>query len=159
MKKIISIISILIVGFAYGQTTVKKSCISTSGGSHINGNVSLTYTVGEVAIQEKTQGNIQLSEGFITPDIYTTTGIEAYGELYGIQIYPNPVQTDLQIKLPAYQTFEIYLFDLNGKKITGTQTDKTIYSLNLTDLPASIYMLIIVDRNYKQYKSFKINKL
>ncbi len=159
MKKYLTIISILIVGFAYGQTTVKKSSISTSGGSYTNTNMTLVFTVGEVVIQEKTTGNIHISEGFIGPDINGVTGIEDYDELYGLQVHPNPVQTDLQIQLPANGTYEVHLFDLTGKELINRQSNDMTMTLNLTRLPASVYLLVIIDRLHQQAKTLKIQKL
>ncbi len=159
MKKFLIIISILTVSFAYGQTTVKKSSISTSGGSYTNTNTTLLFTVGEIVIQEKTTGNIHISEGFIGPDINGVTGIEDYDELYGLHVYPNPVQTDLQIQLPANGTYEVHLFDLTGKELINRKINDMTMTLNLSRLPASVYLLVIIDRLHQQVKTLKIQKL
>ena len=159
MKKIFFILVSLGVLAGYGQVDIKKSGLSTGGGSATVGNTTLTYAVGEVAVQENTQGNIHLSEGFIGPDILSAVGIEDYTELTGIAIYPNPVDTYLNLELPAEQDYEIYLFDINGKQIlqTGTNGSNT-KQLDLSHLQTAVYMLIVVDRNARKQKIIKIQK-
>lgn len=143
----------------YGQVDIKKSGLSSGGGSATVGNMQVIYTVGEVAVQENTQGNDHLSEGFIGTDILTAVDIEDYTELNGIAIYPNPVDTYLQIELPVEQDYEIYLFDLNGKQILQTGIDGNRYKqLNLSDLKTAVYMLIVVDRKNQKRKIIKIQK-
>jgi len=151
--------SILAIGFVYGQIAVKKSCISTSGGSYTNGNTTVTYAVGEVAVQENTQGNIHISEGFIGPDLLVATGIEDYGELYGINAFPNPVKDHLQIELPDEQNYEISLFDLSGKDLKNIFIEQSEYQLQMSHLPSGMYLLVVIDRINKQAKIIKIQKL
>ena len=159
MKKTLLFIILLVSCFVFGQTSLKKSAISTAGGSHTNGNTTLIFTIGEIAVQEQTQGNIHLSEGFIGHDIQVLTGIEYYSELQGINVYPNPVLTDLYIELPNNQNYEIRLFDITGKELIRKQSLDKNKSLNLSALPANVYMLVIIDRIHRQIKSIKIQKL
>jgi len=159
MKTTVLLFFLLACSLSYGQVNMKKSGISTGGGSATAGNTTLTYAIGEVAVQENTQGNIHISEGFIGPDILSAVGIEDYTELSGVAVYPNPVETYLQIELPAEQDYEIYLFDLNGKQIlqTGTNGSST-KQLNLEHLQTAVYMLIVVDRKNQKQKILKIQK-
>jgi len=159
MKTPVLLFFLLACSLSYGQVNIKKSSISIGGGSATAGNTTLTFAIGEVAVQENTQGNIHISEGFIGPDILSAVGIEDYTALNGTGIYPNPVDTYLQIELPAKQNYEIYLFDLNGKQILGSETDgDNQKQLNLSHLPVATYVLIIVDRKNKQRKIIKIQK-
>jgi len=52
MKTILSILSILVFSLGFGQTLIKKSSISTGGGSATSGNIQVIYTIGETAVQE-----------------------------------------------------------------------------------------------------------
>lgn len=146
-------------GLSYGQIHLKKSNLSSAGGSTENGTTHIIYSVGEVAVQENTQGNTHLSEGFIGPDIITAVGIEDYTELTGIFTYPNPVETFLNIELPENKDYEIYLYNLNGQQLLKTKTSGLKNKqLNLSAYPSTIYMLIIIDRKMKKTKIIKIEK-
>jgi len=159
MKKIITIIAVLTISFGFGQTAIKKSSLSTGGGSHTVGNTTLTYAVGEVAVQENSAGGILLSEGFIGPDIINATGINDYGQLQNVSVFPNPVINDLHLVLPQAKDYEIFIFDLTGKEVMhrndSFDTDNLI---NLSEFKTGVYMLIVIDRENKQQATFKITK-
>ena len=123
MKKIITLLVLLTISFSFGQTTIKKSSISSGGGIVTQGNTTVLYTIGEVTVQENTVGTVHLSEGFIGPDMAALLDIEDYTQLQGINAYPNPVQTDLNISLPEYNNYELYLYDLNGKQLISTNIE------------------------------------
>jgi hypothetical protein len=159
MKKIVTIIVLLFITLGFGQTTIKKSSISSGGGSATVGNTSVVYTIGEIAVQENTVGSVHLSEGFIGPDI-AVLGIEDYGQLQGVNIYPNPVETDLNISLPEYNNYELYLYDLNGKQLINTTiTDENQTIMDLSVQKTGMYLLIIVDRKNKKNATYKVQKL
>lgn len=45
--------------------TIEKYSIDSGGATATEGNIQVLYTIGEVAVQEATAGNISISEGFI----------------------------------------------------------------------------------------------
>ncbi len=159
MKLYISLIAILTFTVGFGQIDIKKSSISTAGGSQTAGNTTLTYAIGEVAVQENTQGNTHISEGFIGPDIIRALGIEDYAQLAGVNIYPNPVTDYIHIDLPQSQQYEFYLFDLNGKLINRYQSDEKTYTINIQNLQTAVYALVVIDKNHKRKTLIKIQKL
>ena len=159
MKKTLLIVMLLFAYSAIAQVTVKKSSISTSGGSMTAGNKQVIFTVGEVNTQETDVGNTHLSEGFIGPDVAQLVGIQDYGTLQGVQVFPNPVKDMVQISLHESNTYEIRLFDLNGKELLTTQikdTDQAQY--NLSRLQTGVYLLIIIDRKNKLSRIVKLQK-
>jgi len=158
-KKIIIILFLLNISIGYGQVNIKKSSVSTVGGSATVGSTSLTYAIGEVAVQENTQGNTHLSEGFIGPDILQALGVEEFSELQGVKIYPNPVADYIHIDLSQSGNYRMYLFDLNGKLINDYQTVEDTYDINVENLQAAVYLLIIVDNEHKLKSMLKIQKL
>ncbi len=160
MKKLVTLILLLLIGFTYGQTQNKKSSISTGGGSAASGNTKLVYAIGEVAIQEQTQGNNHVSEGFVGPDIATLLGVTEYNVLQGIAIYPNPVQDQLNIRFETSGSYEIYLYDLNGKQLFKKHLiDNFEAGYDLSSYQAAVYFLFIIDRENKLSKQLKIVKL
>jgi hypothetical protein len=160
MKSLIFLLSILLTALipVNSQTAIKKSSLSTDGGSAVNGNITVTYTVGELAVREIKNGNTGLSEGFISPDIRVALKAEDYGELQGVNIFPNPVKDNLHISWPFKHEYEIHLFDITGKEIF-VKTDNTSNStFNLSGYPKGIYLLGIVDRKNRKIRTFKVQK-
>ena len=159
MKKYITVIIMLFGVWSFGQTTVKKSSVSTGGGSATVGNTTLTYAIGEVAVQEATQGNTAISEGFIGPDIPESLGIADFGELQGVSVYPNPVKDVFSVEIPGKQSREFYLYDQNGKQILYMTSDSELTKIDISRLSAAVYILIAIDRTQGKRKIVKIEKL
>ncbi len=157
MKTLITIIIFFILVSAAGQTVIKKSSLSTAGDSQTAGNTTVVYAIGEVAIQEQTQGNISVSEGFVGPDL-SVLGIEDYGDLNGIEVYPNPVEDIFTVSLSANRSYEFYLYDINGKQIWVKNGDKQTQQFNIENLQSAVYLLVIVDRNHQKKKIVKLQK-
>ena len=158
MKKIFLIIAISSMSFGFSQIDVKKSSISTGGGSATVGTTQVIYSIGEVAVQEHTQGTTHLSEGFIGPDMAEALGITDYGTLSGISVYPNPVTDRFNISLPQSGSYEFYLYNLQGKQIFFRQVNDTQQNFDISRLTAAGYLLIVIDRENKLKKTFKIIK-
>lgn len=68
MKYIILIITSLFIGILNAQS-IYKSSIDNGGASTTNGNIEILYTIGEVNVQERSAGDIALSEGFISSQL------------------------------------------------------------------------------------------
>ena len=159
MKKILLLIAISSITFGFSQTELRKSSLSTGGGSASVGTTQVIFTVGEVAIQENTQGNTHVSEGFIGPDIATLVGIQDYGTLQGVQVFPNPVKDNVQINLPEDNAYEIRLFDLNGKELWIKQVENVEQTqYDLSRLQTGTYLLVIIDRKHKLSRIVKLQK-
>ena len=158
MKISISFLALFVYVMGYCQIDVKKSSISTGGGSATVGTTQVIYSIGEVAVQEHTQGTTHLSEGFIGPDMAQALGITDYGTLTGISLYPNPVTDRFNVNLSQTGTYEFYLYNLQGKQILYRQTQNSKELFDISRLTSAGYLLIVIDRDNKLKKSFKIIK-
>ena len=67
MKTILTVLSILLVPFFGTAQSIEKFSIDSGGASSSAGNIEIFYTIGEVNVQERSAGNIQVSDGFINP--------------------------------------------------------------------------------------------
>jgi hypothetical protein len=159
MKKLLTLTLTLLVSLSFGQTAIKKENISTDGGSQTNGTTTVVYTVGEIAIQENSNGTIHLSEGFIGPDIAEAMDIKDYTLLQNINIYPNPTQDFVNINFENESEYQINVTDLSGKIIyTFEENNQLEQRINLQNLKVGVYLLVIKDVKFKKYKIFKIVK-
>lgn len=161
MKTILILIVLVIAGSCFAQTEIKKSSISTGGGSATAGNTTIIYSIGEVAVQETEQGSIQLSEGFIGLDmaVKNTLGLNKYGKLYNIKVYPNPVKNILNIDLPYNHNVELYLYNITGEMVLKKRTNRNPAQINISGLKPGIYLLSIIDQINHKFKNIKIQKL
>ncbi len=159
MKYILSIIALLVFSINYGQVALKKTSLSSGGGSASSGSLYMVYALGEIGVQEAHTGSNLLSEGFIGPDVTALVGIEDYAQLEGLNIYPNPVQAYLNIELPDTGNYEIHLFDMTGKQVFSRIIENDNQSsYHLAHLKTGIYLLSVIDRDNQKAKTIKLQK-
>ncbi len=160
MKYILTFIAFLTLSLGFSQTTLRKSSLSAGGGSATQGAMYMVYALGEIGVQEHTTGTVHLSEGFVGPDITAIVGIEDYGVLEGLKVFPNPVRDNLQISLPDIKNYEVHIFDLTGQEIFNRNIDNDDRaSYNISNFKAGVYLLVIVDRQDKLSATVKLQKL
>jgi len=159
MKRIVTIISILLSIASFSQTAIKKSSIDSGGATATNGNLAMVYTLGEVAVQENTNATIHISEGFLSADIISTVGLADYTQLAGVQLYPNPAVDFVTINFAETGNYNITVYDLLGKEIATYQANNTdTKQLAFKLLPKAVYMLLITNKQNKQFTFYKIIK-
>jgi hypothetical protein len=160
MRKLLIILTLLTVTAGFSQVAIRKSSVSTGGGSASGGNLYMVYAIGEIGVQEADAGNLHLSEGFVGPDITQIVGIENYGTLEGLNIFPNPVKTNVNIELPETGNYEIYIYDLTGKQLLQNKVeDDYQVQINMSNYKTGVYIMAIVDRTGKKAKTVKLQKL
>ncbi len=158
MKNIFLIIMLLVFAFSFGQTNIKKSSISTAGGSAVSGTKTLLFAVGEVNVSEYNVNNLHLSEGFINPDIWQTNGLQNYGELHGVSYYPNPVKDYCYVNTEIENTCEIKVFDINGKLLSDLSFNQNV-AVDMSNYKPATYLLLIIDRkNQKVFSAYVIKE-
>jgi hypothetical protein len=157
MKKILIIITLLIVELGFAQLTIKKSSIDSGGATTSSGNTTMIYTIGETVVQENTQGNIHISEGFISPGLQESLAVSNYNALAGITIFPNPTTDFVNLAFATDADYSIQVYDINGKNLASFQTAENI-RINLSNYSAGNYILLIKDEAKKLYQSYKIIK-
>ncbi|RYM33999.1 T9SS type A sorting domain-containing protein [Brumimicrobium glaciale] len=159
MKKLVTIITSFVVTVGFSQTTIIKSSLDSGGASVINGTKTVIYTLGEVAVQETTIGNIHISEGFLGPNIIGTSDLDNYSPLEGLNIYPNPTTNFVNIDFKKSDIYEISLYNINGKQVFTIKTDQTnTQRLNLENYNNGTYLLVVKNNNEQSFKTFRIIK-
>ncbi|MEL6654237.1 MAG: T9SS type A sorting domain-containing protein, partial [Bacteroidota bacterium] len=101
------------------------------------GNVQITLTADD--------GEDQDTESF-TLTVDNCTSIETPAFAQGLQLYPNPVQSKLQVRFAQRTMVEAWkVFDLSGKLIQSAspQQMQQQIELDLVELPEGVYFLQI----------------
>jgi hypothetical protein len=83
------IISMLLIGNLLYSQSISKSSIDSGGAVAQAGDIQIMYTIGEVNVQELSVGNIQVSEGFINPEIQLAIKLNPTVFLQGAAINPS----------------------------------------------------------------------
>jgi len=147
--------------YGFSQTEIKKTSISSGGEIATVNNTSLIYSIGETFTQENTQSAVHLSEGFISQKILKTLGVKNYKLFNEFKLYPNPVVSFVNINFTKPSKYVIQISDLNGKIILTKNTINLSNSIDISNLSAGVYLILLKDKisnNYNSVKLLKINK-
>lgn len=162
-KTTFSILLCLLVLTGWAQSNT----VTTGGSANGNGG-SATYTVGQIAVQTLTDGNISLSEGVQQPFEISTVGIDEYPgiSLYA-KVFPNPTLGKLTLEL-SEETAQILfsnssqlqyrLSDANGKTLKSGNIVSNTSVVDLSDFAPGSYFISISNAK-KILKTFKVVKI
>ena len=113
-----------------GLAAFAQSDVVPAGGTATGEGGTVTFSVGQIAVQSNEEGSIILSEGVQQPYEIQTIGIDNYpGITLSAMVYPNPTAGNLQLTMSNVQLEgEVRVFDTNGKllfvkKIEGETTE------------------------------------
>jgi hypothetical protein len=105
-----------------------------------------------VMVQDSTSKNVIQAER--SPLLVTTTGLSEAQPGIG-RLYPNPVQTQLFIKLNQPIITQVQLFDITGNKVMQ-QLIHNNSSIDISALPNGLYLVVLTNQEGISYS--KITK-
>ena len=162
IKAIVILLLFISVNTLYAQTDIINSptLISTSGGTLIQDNYNLCFSLGEIAIESYVHTDAILTQGF-HQEQYQLSAMGEISNQHAISIFPNPTTDKLYIHCQEDNFVDLILKDTKGSIIfslleaEGMQT----HSIQLSHISQGIYFLEIgLLKNKKQvYKIQKIN--
>jgi len=165
MKKVIPL-TFLAIGFLLKGSSqdISQSVIAAGGGMATNENIRLEWTLGEVAVEPITTPQNLYTQGFHQPFLFVKKMMvvknqDLFG--YDIKIMPNPVQSNLTIKLAAEsnERFRLRLISITGQLLPAhfVYGNSTI-TLNMGGMISGIYILEVRDASGQFLQTFKIIK-
>ena len=143
MKRIGIIVFLTLLAFSV-NAQINQEVIATAGGYNVNGDISLSWTLGETIIPtlHSQDGALVLTHGF-QQKLLVTAIEETLSDLAKIKVFPNPASDALSIQFdsPVDDEIIVDILDTQGRllkteKIEPASTEKQI---NLQDLPGGIY--------------------
>ena len=146
------------------QISLAPSVIASGGGYGENGNISISWTLGELAVSTLTGSDMMLTQGFQQPfDI--DVGIDKNEVQWGISVYPNPVGDELQIRfdIETQGDFFIEVQDITGRVIKQEQHRQVnpgdIVMINTADYTHGVYFLKVMTTDGQQVQVTSLRKL
>ncbi len=160
MKKLIN--ALVVVFIITNVSTIAQVALTASYGTSTGDEGSCNYVVGQVFCDPGIGNNYTIIPGTfgnqLTPS--KKSDIETNKENQTIKVFPNPVSNSILLELNKFDFTKEYifkLFDVSGKKIIEKRINKSQKSINISFLPASVYLINIIE-NSKLIKKFKIIK-
>lgn len=144
-----------------------QELISPYGGSATTTSMIIDYSLGEPAISSKSLDHRNFKEGLLQPRILVralfTETRNANGKEFELQISPNPTTSTCEIKFiqPLETDARLTVHNLQSELIHNELilSNTEIYTLELTNLPAGIYVLSLFDQDKKIQFSYRIIKV
>lgn len=104
------------------QITLAPTVIASAGGYSEAGNISLSWTLGELAVTTLNSGDLILTQGFQQP-YAIGTGINPWLTDWSIIAYPNPVEKELRLRFDIEEPtdFWIEIQDVAGRIMSQQQ--------------------------------------
>ena len=146
------------------QITLTPSVISSGGGYAEGDNISISWTLGELAVTTLTGGNMILTQGFQQP-FDVGVGIRKDEVNWDISVYPNPVGDELRVRFDIDKTgdFIVEIQDVTGRLISQVQHTQVhpgdIILLNTSAYTTGIYFLKVFTPDRQQVQVTSIRKL
>lgn len=160
-RSLLSLFFVIVCMFSFAQ-----NALVPTGGEATGNAGTVSYTIGQIAVQTVANSNASLSEGVQQPFEIQTIGVDNYPQItLDAKVYPNPTADKLTLSIGSsvgannYSPLPIRatLYNTNGQHIrtlnvAGAQTD-----IDMTDLSSGTYYLRVTD-DKQTLKTFKVVK-
>ena len=138
---------------------IERDVLSTSGEFHKGSNGSLSWTMGEIAVQTVNSNNLLLTQGFQQNSLTVTAIDESDALKYTVKAFPNPVKNTLALKISEIKekSIMIELYNITGNLLLKKEIKSTNTIIPFNEYQSGEYILRVIEEN-KPVKSFKIIK-
>ena len=158
MKTNIIVLLLILSRIGFAQITIKKSSLDSGGKILQQNNIFMMMSIGEIAIQENSQGQLLISEGFINPDMTTSLGMDGFLKMKHVKIFPNPTVNFIKVDFQQSGNYQITIIDINSKIIYDKYINDKYLKIDMKSYRRATYLLIIKDLVNNKYQNFKIIK-
>lgn len=134
--------------------------LASSGGSSDKNGLSVSWTIGETIINEKSVPDYKLSQGFQQGlRLSVVTESETLPETISINAFPNPVLNSLSINIvhpsPLYH-WSVIVYDYKGEVLLQKEKEGNTAEIDFTSLPPGAYLVRAgLQDNYKIFHIIK----
>lgn len=138
---------------------IGQQTILTAGNDALGSGGTSSYSVGQIDYTAK-GSNHEITEGIQQPYEIISLALSESGEIgKNITLYPNPVNEMLFIDFrnEKFNNTGYILYDIQGKAVKRGLLNHSKNELDFRTLPASAYIIQILQEN-KNIKTFKIIK-
>ena len=158
MKKLVFTIFMMTLACA----VMAQTDIVPAGGTATGGAGTVTYTVGQIAVQSADNGDKSVLEGVQQPYEIQTVGINDYpGITLDAVVYPNPTMNVLNLRISNYEIpsegLTAQLYDANGRLLQTVTVSDLETRFDLGTYATATYQLRVLDGK-QLLKTFKIVK-
>ena len=163
MKNILIFFLVMLTALLQGQKA-DPQVLATAGDFSQGGSISLSYTIGELAVQTLSAPGLILTQGFQQPG-ESVTGISIPAEQeWTLKTWPNPV-TDilfLQVVSELQTDLVVETYDILGRlhRVHKFESplQKDPHSIDMRGMESGIYILKIRAEDHSIHEIMRIRK-
>lgn len=159
MKKLFFTLLLMSVAFS----VMSQSDFVPVGGTATGSAGTVTYTVGQIAVHNASNGDKSVLEGVQQPYEIQTVGVDDYPDItLDAIVYPNPTQNYVQLRISNFdipdQGLAAQLYDANGKLLEIYTVSDLLTQFDFSKYPAATYQLRVMDGKMVM-KTFRVVKM
>ncbi len=143
--------------------SLSPTVIASSGEYFSSGGLTVSWTLGELAVETFDAGSVIITQGFQQPyDIGTS--IKEKGLDWSITPYPNPVTDFLKIRFELGEPLDlnVEILDMSGRKHLIREfyavSSGEIVTLNMSGYVRGVYLVRIFTPDCRVQRTYKIQK-
>lgn len=159
MKRTITIL--VICCFSVLSVFAQSAIVAVGGDAQGNGG-SVSYTVGQMAVQHvaNSNGSVSVAEGVQQPYEIMTVGVDDYPQIaLDAVVYPNPTENLAQLRLNGFEIpadgLRAILYDGNGKQLQSVIVTDDLTAFQIGQYATGTYFLELRDGK-RVLKTFKV---
>ena len=147
--KSLTVIALGAIPLAVGAQTA----VVSTGGTAVNAQRSISYSVGQIATGGDGTERLRLNEGVQQPLTVEDVSINETDSPTPIAVYPNPTTMSVTLRREGdANSTEVRIYSLDGRLLYTTQWDGISLSIDLNAFAAGVYMLQVDNKTYKIIK-------
>ena len=158
---LILLIACTLSGYVYGQS-VSSSVVATAGESVEAGSVSVSWTLGEIAIETLEEGSVVLTQGFQQGYFEIVSIGEPLSNEFELNVYPNPASEFIwvDLKTSEIKSALVEIYNMEGKLVYNGKWESIDgpNKIMINKLSSSQYILRVSDSSGKVIQTFKLIK-
>ncbi len=166
MKKLFTLFAALLLAsqFSFGQIELSPTVIASAGDYAEAGSISLSWTLGEIAVMTLEKGDLILTQGFQQSyDLGTGIGLDPID--WQIIAYPNPVANELKIQFDVLEPtdFWVEIQDVTGRILSQQQYKEIhpgdIVPISMSSYKYGVYFFKVFTPDRQQMRVISIRKI
>ena len=153
-------------GFPALAQTLSHHVVSPAGNVDRNDRIELAWTLGEIAVNGRTQLAESITEGFHQPIIrveLVDDDSPFQTAAPDIAVYPNPTNHALHVRFdnPTTGNWQFTLTTADGAQVSQHKhsSGSTDATLDVSSLPAGMYFLLLRSEDNAQQHQYKITRI
>ncbi len=153
------LVLLLSAAVAHAQR-IEPSVIAVSGGHAQTSSVSVSWTVGQTAVETHSFHGGSFTEGFQNPFL-TVIPIRERSLPFSLQFYPNPARYSILVSMDGVtEDMKLVMYNLLGEPVLqyDVRSGERLARLQLSTLPVGLYLLAAVSPSGAQMALYKIVK-